>query len=127
MKLQVLLPTEIFLDEEEVRKVTAEAPNGSFTLLPRHIDFVTTLVPGILIFEDRQGQERYMAVDEGVLVKAGDEVKVSTRKAVAGKQLGELETTIREQFAQLDEKERSARTAVARLESDLVRRFVELS
>ncbi|HBE49542.1 MAG TPA: F0F1 ATP synthase subunit epsilon, partial [Cyanobacteria bacterium UBA11369] len=49
MKLKVLLPTKILL-EEEVSKITAEAANGSFCLLPRHIDFVTALVPGILIF-----------------------------------------------------------------------------
>ena len=51
MKLMVLLPTEVLIDEE-ARKITAEAQNGSFCLLPRHIDFVTALVPGILSFED---------------------------------------------------------------------------
>ncbi len=49
MKLKILLPTEIMLDEE-VTKVTAEAGNGSFCLLPRHIDFVAALVPGLLSF-----------------------------------------------------------------------------
>jgi len=50
MNLKILLPTEILLDEE-VTKVSAEAENGSFTLLPNHIDFVTAIVPGILFFE----------------------------------------------------------------------------
>ena len=49
MRLTVLLPTEILVDEEVV-KVVAEAQNGSFCLLPRHIDFVAALVPGLLSF-----------------------------------------------------------------------------
>ena len=47
MKLKVLLPTEIFINEE-VEKVVAEADNGYFCLLPRHVDFVSALVPGLL-------------------------------------------------------------------------------
>ncbi len=49
MRLKVLLPTEVLVDEEVV-KVTAEAENGSFCLLPRHIDFVAALVPSLLSF-----------------------------------------------------------------------------
>jgi len=37
MKLKVLLPTEVLL-EEEVLKILAEAPHGYFCLLSRHID-----------------------------------------------------------------------------------------
>jgi len=68
MNLKVLLPTEVLIDEE-VRKVTAEAENGFFCLLPRHIDFATALIPGLLSFEDSEGRETFVAVDEGVLVK----------------------------------------------------------
>jgi F-type H+-transporting ATPase subunit epsilon len=84
MKLKVLLPTEILVDEA-VRKITAEAANGSFCLLPRHIDFVTALVPGLLSFEtQKEGQEVFVAVAEGVLVKSGEEVLVSVRNAARG-------------------------------------------
>ena len=55
MRLRVLLPTEVLL-EEEVTKVVAEAENGSFGLLPRHIDFVAALAPGILSFESTEGR-----------------------------------------------------------------------
>ena len=53
MNLKVLLPTRVLI-EEEVAKVTAEAENGSFTLLPRHIDFVTFLPPGLLSYVDEE-------------------------------------------------------------------------
>lgn len=57
MQLKVLLPTEIFL-HEPVRKVVAEAPNGSFCLLPAHIDFVTALVPGLLSYETEEEEKK---------------------------------------------------------------------
>jgi F-type H+-transporting ATPase subunit epsilon len=124
VRLKILLPAEIALDEE-TSKVTAEAENGSFTLLPRHIDFVAALVPGLLSYESA-GQEVFVAIDEGILVKRGDEVLVSTRGAVRGANLGQLRQTVEEQFKTLDERERKARSAVARIEAGVVRRFTEL-
>jgi F-type H+-transporting ATPase subunit epsilon len=125
MQLKVLLPTQVLL-EEEVAKVTAEAENGSFCLLSRHIDFVAALVPGLFSFETEDGEETFLAIDEGTLVKCGREVLVSTRNAVRGRDLGQLQQVVEEQFSVLDERERKARSALARLEADLVRRFMEL-
>ena len=68
MNLKIAIPTKILLDME-VSKVSAEAENGSFTLLPGHIDFVAALVPSLLACEDASGRETLVAVDEGILVK----------------------------------------------------------
>lgn len=125
MRLKVLLPTRILVDEEVV-KVVAEAENGSFGLLPRHIDFAATLVPGILAFQHADGNEEYVAVDEGVLVKAGPDVMVSTRSGVRGRRLGELHEVLQRTFSVRDEKEKAGRSASARLEADLVRRLMEM-
>jgi F-type H+-transporting ATPase subunit epsilon len=125
MNLKVLLPTEILLDQP-VLKITAEAENGSFTLLPRHIDFVTGLTPGLLSFLDENENEEFLAVDEGILVKVGPEVLVSTRNAARGGDLGELREMVDHHFRQLDEHEKQVRSAFARMEADLVRRFLEL-
>ncbi|MGV2387834.1 MAG UNVERIFIED_CONTAM: hypothetical protein LVR29_04380 [Microcystis novacekii LVE1205-3] len=48
-------------------------------------------MPGLLSFTTPQEQERFMAVDEGILVKSGFEVRVSTRHAVDSADLGCLE------------------------------------
>jgi F-type H+-transporting ATPase subunit epsilon len=125
MRLKVLLPTEVLLDVE-VTKVTAEAENGSFCLLPRHIDFVTALIPGLLSYETADGREEFLAVDEGILVKCGAETLVSTRNAAHGADLGALERRVREQFETIDERERMTRSAVAKIEADFLRRFMEL-
>jgi F-type H+-transporting ATPase subunit epsilon len=127
MRLKIALPTRLLYDAD-VRKVSGEAVDGSFTLLPRHIDFVTSLVPGIL-FCDTAGEnaeEVFFAVDEGILVKRGPDVLVSTRNAVCSADLASLHRTVREHFETLDEQERRARSALVRLEADFVRRYLEL-
>ena len=125
MKLKVLLPTEVLI-EEEVNKVIAEAHNGFFCLLPKHVDFVAALVPGILSFETTGGREEFLAVDEGILIKCGQEVFVSTRNAMRGPDLGQLKHTVVEKFEVLDEREKTARFAMAKIEAGFVRRFLEI-
>ena len=125
MNLKVLLPAEVLV-QEEVAKVTAEAHNGSFCLLPKHVDFVAALVPGILSFETAGGREAFVAVDEGILVKCGDEVMVSTRNAMRGPDLGQLRRTVEERFKVLDDREKTARSAMVKIEAGFVRRFLEI-
>jgi len=125
MRLKVLLPTEVCLDQE-VTKVVAEAENGYFCLLPRHVDFAAALVPGIFSFVTHQGTEEFIAIDEGILIKCGPEVLVSTRNAARGPDLGALKQTVEKQFLNLDHREKLAQTALAKLEAGFVRRFLEL-
>ncbi len=125
MKLKVLLPVRVLL-EEEVAKVSGEAPDGTFCLLPRHIDFVTALDPGLLSYQTPAGEEVFLAVAEGILVKRGEEVLVSIGNAVRGGELGRLRQTVEEEFKKLDEREVSARNALYKIEANFVHRFIEL-
>ncbi len=124
MNLKILLPAEVFLTEK-VEKVVAEAANGFFCLLPHHVDYAAALVPGIFLYE-AEDEEHYMAIDVGTLVKKGDEILVSVRNAVTGPELGKLKMEVVKQFRELDEREKKARSAAAKLEVDLLRRFMEL-
>ena len=123
MIVRVILPSGILL-EQEVSKVVAEAQDGSFCLLPRHIDFAAALVPGILALEEANGEETFFAVDEGILVKRGAEVLVSTGNAVKGR-LGELRHVVSAEFRVTDDRERQARLALDHLEASLVRQIFE--
>jgi F-type H+-transporting ATPase subunit epsilon len=124
MKLKVLMPTKIFA-EEEVAKISGEALNGSFTILPRHVDFVTVLQAGLLYYESKDG-ETFLAVDKGVLLKAGEEVLVSVKDAVKAKNLNDVRRKVEKRYQELNEKEKKSRSVLARFESDFVRRFLEL-
>ena len=125
MRLKLLLPDQVVADTT-VKKVSAEGLEGAFTMLPKHIDYATVLVPGLLSYVDDGGDEIFFAVDDGVLVKKGDMVRVSVRNAVRGEDLGDLRETVREKFEILEEQERHARAVLASLESDLVYRFIDL-
>jgi F-type H+-transporting ATPase subunit epsilon len=125
MKLKVLLPTDILVDEEVV-KVIAEAENGSFCLLPRHVDFVAATVPGIFSFVTPDLVEQFYAVDKGILIKCGQEVMLSTRNAVRGPDLGVLKKTVQKQFIELEDREKMSRSELARLEAGFIRRFMDI-
>jgi len=125
MQLRVLLPYRVLVDAP-VAKIIAEAEAGFFCLKPRHLDYVASLVPGLFSYTGADQSTHYLAVDEGILVKCGSQVLVSTRNGVVGEDLASLQQTVTEQYQQLDEQERLARSAVARLEAGVVRRFVEM-
>jgi F-type H+-transporting ATPase subunit epsilon len=125
MRLKILLPAEIMM-EQEVKKIVAEAENGSFCLMPNHIDFVATLAPGIFTYELVVGGQELLAMDVGTLVKKGSEVLVSTRNAVKAPDLGKLKQVVVQQYDMLDEREKLVRSAAAKLEASLIRRLLEL-
>ncbi|MDQ6684343.1 MAG: F0F1 ATP synthase subunit epsilon [Pseudomonadota bacterium] len=123
MRLKVLLPFQVFVDEGEVSRIVAETPEGSFGLLPHRLDCVAALAPGILIYETAAEGEVCLAVDEGVLVKTGDDVLVSVRRALRGKDLATLRDDVAEQFLAEDEEAQALRSAMAKVESGFLRRF----
>ena len=125
MRLKLLTPTEVLVDETVV-KINAEGLEGQFCLLPRHRDWVAALVPGLAGFITPDGGETFVAVDRGVLVKCGDEVLVSVRRAVRGGDLAGLRDVVETRFRHYDEQEKAARGAIARLEAGVIRRFLEL-
>jgi len=126
MSLRILLPAEVFVCDE-VTKVVAEAENGSFCLLPHHVDFTAALAPGLFSYETADEKETLLAMDTGVLVKQGKYVLVSARNVFGGQDLGKLKQVVEEQYQEIDDREKKARAAAARLEADLVRRFMELN
>jgi len=123
MNLKVLLPFRIFTEKAAVLRLSAETRDGSFGLLPHRLDCVAALVPGILGYETESDGEIFIAVDEGVLVKTGDEVLVSVRRALAGNDLGQLRAAIEQTYLQLDDEARNVRTVMAKLETGFLQRF----
>jgi F-type H+-transporting ATPase subunit epsilon len=125
MTLKVLLPFQVFAEKTGVIRIVAETREGSFGILPRRLDCVAALAPGILIYENEIEGEVYLAVDEGVLIKTGLDVLVSVRNAIAGTDLGKLRDSVEREFLNLDEREQSVRSALAKMESGFIRRLAE--
>ena len=123
MRLKLILPYKTILDID-VEKITAPGTNGNFQILPNHIDATWTLKAGILyILTDK---ELYYAINQGVVVKQGDTVYISTFQAIAGDSLKELSKTVEYKLKVLDERERQAREVLIRLEAKTVKKFMEI-
>jgi F-type H+-transporting ATPase subunit epsilon len=125
MNLKILLPYRIYAEQKGVARIVAETSAGSLGLLPRRLDCAAVLVPGILTYE-AASQVFYVALDAGVLVKAGAEVLVSVRRALAGTDLVGLQAAVRRNFLDVDEHEQQVRAAVAKMEAALVTRVARL-
>ncbi|PFG10326.1 ATPase [Marinobacter sp. LV10MA510-1] len=125
MTVTLRLPTRT-LFEGRAQRLFATAVNGAFGMLPNHTDFVTALVPSVLILTDETGEELFFGIDEGLLVKTGHQVDIAIRRGVQGDSLDTLNDTIQTAFVEVDEEERVARSALSRLEANIVRRFGDL-
>lgn len=126
MHLKILLPFRVFADVGSVSRIVVETTTGSVGLLPRRLDCVAVLVPGVLEYETEADGVAYVALDAGVLVKTGLDVLISARRAIAGSDLGQLRRQVEQDFLTLNDEERNQRAVLAKLEGEFVRRLVDL-
>lgn len=127
MALRLLLPHRELARHHGVVRVVAETRVGSHGLLPRRRDCVLLLVPGILTYATADGTERFVAVDEGTLVKAGSEVLVSVRRAMEGTDLEQLRLAVQRDYRAAQEEDHDLRAVMAKLETGFLKRFAELT
>ena len=125
MQVFVRLPSKVLYHGAALR-LQGEAADGRFGMLPNHVDFVTALVPSVLLVTQTDGRERFFGIDEGLLVKKGHRVEVAVRRAAESATLEALGETVGGSFAGLEDEEKVARAALSRLEADMVRRFASL-
>lgn len=119
------MPYKVFDERDQVRRLVVDTRDGSMGILPHRLDMAATLTPGILTFETESEGEVYTAVSGGLLLKRGLEVTVCVRHAVRDADLARLRETVEHELGQADEQERTVKSVLARLESGVIRRFVQ--
>jgi F-type H+-transporting ATPase subunit epsilon len=124
MKLRVLTPTEVIL-EQEVVHVTAEDPTGSLGIRPGHEALVTPLVPGVIHARNSSGQEQYVAVNGGVMLVGKDVIEIVSRQAIAGNDLQHLETHVVADFEKEILEDQANRVAFEKLRISFMRGVIE--
>ncbi|MDP5205514.1 F0F1 ATP synthase subunit epsilon [Alishewanella sp. SMS9] len=124
MDLKVLLPNKVFFEAQAIAQIVVMTPQGSYGFLPQRQDCVAALVPGILMYQPVGKAEQYIALDQGVLVKTGLNVRVSVRNAIAHQELNQLRDAIERQYLQLDEQEQQLRAVLAKMESGFIRHLI---
>lgn len=123
MQLKVFMPFATFADISGVLSMVAETTQGALGILPNRLDCVAVLDAGILSYSSATEGEMFIALDEGVLVKTGSTVLVSTRRAVGGKSLDRLHKLVEEEFLLQDEQEKNRHATMLKLETGFLRRF----
>ena len=103
----------------------AHTLQGSLGLLPHRLDCAAALAPGILTYESETEGDVYLAVDQGVLIKAGMDVLISVRNAIGGTNLDTLHEAVKREFLNLDEQEKNVRSVLAKMESGFIHRLME--
>ncbi|HEY9039166.1 MAG TPA: ATPase [Roseovarius sp.] len=125
MQVRIGLPGQALYQGAAVQ-INGVAANGGFGILPNHIDFVTALVPSVLLVTEVGGAERIFGIDEGTLVKKGPNVDIAIRRGVEAADLASLDAAVTSFWDTMEDEERAARAALSRLEADMVRRFAGL-
>ncbi|MFO1107143.1 MAG: F0F1 ATP synthase subunit epsilon [Amaricoccus sp.] len=126
MRLRVVTPLAVAVDEDGVTAVRAEDESGSFGILRGHADFLTRLAVSVVSWTGADGARRHCAVRSGLLtVSKGTEVAVATREAVVGTDLDSLHREVVARFEHDLDAERAERVESTRLHLAAIRRIVE--
>ncbi len=120
MNLKILLPHKVFLENKKVTRIGMQTYKGSFGIWPQRLDCVAALAPGIFTYETAPGKVNYLALQEGVLIKAGRDVMVSVRNAMGSADLGKLRESVQKDFKEISEREKKVKAAMAKLESSFI-------
>ena len=125
MRLRITTPLSVVVDEDGILALRAEDATGSFGILPRHADFLTSLVISIVSWQSGNETQHYCAVRGGVLsIDAGRDIAIATREAVTGDDLATLDQTILGRFRADIETERTERVESTRLQLNAIRQIV---
>ncbi|AHB35902.1 FoF1 ATP synthase subunit delta/epsilon [Spiroplasma apis] len=79
MKLKVITPDGIFLNDIEVNYVGVQTSAGDMTIYSRHIPIVSTLIIGVLKYE-HENIKKYIHVHRGILQVSKEQVKILTQR-----------------------------------------------
>jgi F-type H+-transporting ATPase subunit epsilon len=125
VRLRIITPLSVVVDEEGVLALQAEDTTGSFGILSHHADFLTSLAISVVSWERSDGTRRYCAVRRGVLsVTAGREIAIATREAVPGDDLATLDESVLSRFRGDLEVERAEHVESTRLQLSAIRQIM---
>jgi F-type H+-transporting ATPase subunit epsilon len=124
LKLEIVTPVGTALSED-VEMVTLPAVEGEMGILPQHVPIMTQMVPGEMIVR-KNGQDRYLAVGEGLVEITGDHVAILTDLALPAEKIDEAAAEEARQRAQARLRERLSDEEVANVNAALARSLAEI-
>ena len=124
LKLEIVTP-QATVFSEDVEMVTLPGVKGEMGILPQHVRLMTQLVPGEMIVR-KSGQDRFLAVGEGLIEVTGDRVSIVTDMALAAENIDEAKAEEARQRAAARLREKLSTEEVASVNAALVRSLAQL-
>lgn len=125
MRLRIITPLAVVVDEDGVQALRAEDSSGGFGMLPRHADFLTSLAISVVGWKSADATRHFCAVRRGVLsVTSGQDVAIATREAILGNDLATLDQAVLARFRADVETERTEHVDSTRLQLNAIRQIM---
>lgn len=125
MRLRIITPLSVVVDDDAVLALRAEDMSGGFGILPHHADFFTRLTISVVGWKSSDGKRHYCAVRHGVLtVTEGKDIAIATREAIPGDDLATLDQTVLVRFRSDIETERTEHVESTRLQLNAIRQIM---
>jgi F-type H+-transporting ATPase subunit epsilon len=124
LKLEIVTPVGTAFSDD-VEMVTLPSVEGEMGILPQHIPIMTQMVPGEMIVR-QSGQDRFLAVGQGLVEITGDHVAILTDLAVPAEKIDEAAAEEARQRAQARLRERLSDEEVANVNAALARSLAQI-
>jgi F-type H+-transporting ATPase subunit epsilon len=124
LRLEIVTP-EATVFSEDVNMVTLPAIEGQMGVYPHHVRLITQIEPGEIIV-NKDGEDRYLAVGEGLVEIAGDRVAIVTDMAIPSEKIDEARVEEARARAAARLQEKISDEEVATVNASLARSLAQL-
>ncbi len=124
LRLEIITP-QATVFAEDVHMVTLPAIDGQLGVYPHHLRLITQLVPGEVVVTT-DGQERYLAVGEGLVEVSSDVVAVVTDMAIPADKIDEAKVEEARARAAARLSEKISEEEIASVNASLARSLAQL-
>lgn len=124
LRLEIVTPQAIVFSED-VHMVTLPAIEGEMGVYPQHVRLITQVVPGELTVS-KDGEDRFIAVGEGLVEITPTRVAIVTDMAVPAEQVDEAKIEEARARAEARLREKIGDEEVATVNASLARSLAQL-
>jgi F-type H+-transporting ATPase subunit epsilon len=124
LKLEIVTPQAIAFSED-VHMVTLPGVEGQIGVYPHHVRLITQVVPGEIIV-NKDGQDRFLAIGEGLVEITGDRVSIVTDMAIPAEHIDEARAEEARERAAARLREKISDEEVATVNASLARSLAQL-
>jgi F-type H+-transporting ATPase subunit epsilon len=124
LRLEIVTP-EAIVFSEDVEMVTLPAIEGQMGVYPHHVRLITQIEPGEIIV-NKDGQDRYLAVGEGLVEVTASRVAIVTDMAIPAEKIDEAKVEEARARAAARLQEKISDEEVATVNASLARSLAQL-